>query len=44
MQQIKTLLHSADCLLITAGTGMGVDYGLPDFRGNSGMWQAYGLS
>lgn len=41
MQQIKTLLHSADCLLITAGAGMGVDSGLPDFRGNSGMWQAY---
>ena len=41
MQQLKTLLHSADCLLITAGAGMGVDSRLPDFRGNSGMWQAY---
>lgn len=41
MPTIKTLLHSADSLLITAGAGMGVDSGLPDFRGNSGMWQAY---
>lgn len=41
MPTIKTLLHSADSLLITAGAGMGVDSGLPDFRGNTGMWQAY---
>lgn len=31
----------ADALLITAGAGMGVDSGLPDFRGNHGFWQAY---
>lgn len=40
-QRIKQLVHSADGLLITAGAGMGVDSGLPDFRGNQGMWQAY---
>ncbi|WLF83145.1 Sir2 family NAD-dependent protein deacetylase [Moraxella sp. ZY210820] len=40
-QRIKQLIHSADGLLITAGAGMGVDSGLPDFRGNQGMWQAY---
>ena len=28
-------------LLITAGAGMGVDSGLPDFRGNEGFWNAY---
>jgi len=28
-------------LIITAGAGMGVDSGLPDFRGNQGFWQAY---
>lgn len=35
------LIHQADALLITAGAGMGVDSGLPDFRGSSGFWQAY---
>lgn len=28
-------------MLIGAGAGMGVDSGLPDFRGNEGFWQAY---
>jgi NAD-dependent SIR2 family protein deacetylase len=31
----------ADGLLITAGAGMGVDSGLPDFRGAEGFWRAY---
>ena len=31
----------AEALLITAGAGMGVDSGLPDFRGNRGFWKAY---
>ena len=31
----------ADGLLITAGAGMGVDSGLPDFRGTEGFWRAY---
>ena len=31
----------AEALLITAGAGMGVDSGLPDFRGNKGFWNAY---
>jgi len=34
-------IREADALLITAGAGMGVDSGLPDFRGPSGFWQAY---
>ncbi|WP_432721274.1 NAD-dependent deacetylase [Jeongeupia wiesaeckerbachi] len=34
-------IAQADALLITAGAGMGVDSGLPDFRGNEGFWQAY---
>lgn len=32
---------AADALLITAGAGMGVDSGLPDFRGPEGFWRAY---
>ncbi len=31
----------ADGLLITAGAGMGIDSGLPDFRGPEGFWRAY---
>ena len=34
-------LRQADGLLITAGAGMGVDSGLPDFRGPEGFWRAY---
>jgi len=34
-------VESADALLITAGAGMGVDSGLPDFRGDKGFWKAY---
>ncbi|MGC8841047.1 MAG: SIR2 family NAD-dependent protein deacylase [Candidatus Sumerlaeaceae bacterium] len=31
----------ADALFIAAGAGMGVDSGLPDFRGVTGFWRAY---
>lgn len=34
-------IASADALLITAGAGMGVDSGMPDFRGPEGFWRAY---
>lgn len=34
-------IASADALFIGAGAGMGVDSGLPDFRGNQGFWRAY---
>jgi NAD-dependent SIR2 family protein deacetylase len=34
-------IAGADALLIGAGAGMGVDSGLPDFRGNEGFWKAY---
>ena len=34
-------VHTADALLIGAGAGMGVDSGLPDFRGTQGFWRAY---
>ncbi|MBI5109460.1 MAG: NAD-dependent deacetylase [Rhodocyclales bacterium] len=35
------LIEQADALVICAGAGMGVDSGLPDFRGPGGFWQAY---
>jgi NAD-dependent SIR2 family protein deacetylase len=34
-------VRESDALLISAGAGMGVDSGLPDFRGDHGFWQAY---
>ncbi len=43
----RNLIHAAeavagaDAVLITAGAGMGVDSGLPDFRGREGFWKAY---
>src|SRR5512144_2666139 len=41
LQQAAFLLSSSSALLITAGAGMGVDSGLPDFRGSAGFWRAY---
>lgn len=35
------LIESADALLIGAGAGLGIDSGLPDFRGPEGFWSAY---
>ena len=39
--RVAELIAKADALLITAGAGMGVDRGLPDFRGKDGFWGAY---
>lgn len=41
IKQAVRLIREADGILITAGAGMGVDSGLPDFRGDEGFWQAY---
>lgn len=41
LQRSARLIMQADALLITAGAGLGVDSGLPDFRGNEGFWRAY---
>jgi NAD-dependent SIR2 family protein deacetylase len=35
------IIHEAELIIITAGAGIGVDSGLPDFRGNQGFWNAY---
>ncbi len=34
-------MRDADGLIVAAGAGMGVDSGLPDFRGPEGFWRAY---
>ena len=39
--QAAESIANADGLLVTAGAGMGVDSGLPDFRGSEGFWNAY---
>lgn len=41
LQRAAAALRATDALLITAGAGMGVDSGLPDFRGPEGFWRAY---
>ena len=38
VEDIKKMFDDADGVLITAGAGMGVDGGIPDFRGSSGIW------
>jgi NAD-dependent SIR2 family protein deacetylase len=41
LKRAAEAVERSDALLITAGAGMGVDSGLPDFRGNEGFWKAY---
>ncbi len=41
LRQAAEAIATADALLIGAGAGMGVDSGLPDFRGDHGFWRAY---
>eukprot|EP00746_Dinoflagellata_sp_MGD_P085283 gnl/MRDRNA2_/MRDRNA2_33767_c0_seq1.p1 gnl/MRDRNA2_/MRDRNA2_33767_c0~~gnl/MRDRNA2_/MRDRNA2_33767_c0_seq1.p1 ORF type:complete len:348 (+),score=67.85 gnl/MRDRNA2_/MRDRNA2_33767_c0_seq1:77-1120(+) len=37
--QVAEALLNCDAWVITAGAGMGVDSGLPDFRGTNGLWK-----
>jgi len=41
IERAAALIAQADTLVIAAGAGIGVDSGLPDFRGNAGFWKAY---
>lgn len=41
LDRAAELVAGADALLVCAGAGMGVDSGLPDFRGDRGFWRAY---
>lgn len=40
-EESAALIAQADGLVVAAGAGMGVDSGLPDFRGREGFWRAY---
>ncbi len=41
LDRASAAIGAATALLVTAGAGMGVDSGLPDFRGPEGFWTAY---
>lgn len=41
LQKAAEAIRSARAMIITTGAGMGVDSGLPDFRGDQGFWNAY---
>lgn len=41
IEKAASAIKNSDALFVTAGAGMGVDSGLPDFRGNEGFWKAY---
>ncbi len=41
LERAAQAIAQADALVIGAGAGMGVDSGLPDFRGSQGFWRAY---
>ncbi len=41
LEDAAKAIQEASHLLISAGAGMGVDSGLPDFRGQEGFWNAY---
>ena len=44
IKEAAKAIKTAKYLLITAGAGMGVDSGLPDFRGDEGFWKAYPIA
>lgn len=41
IKKAAEIIREAEFFVITAGAGLGVDSGLPDFRGDRGFWQAY---
>ena len=41
LQRAARALREARRIVVSAGAGMGVDSGLPDFRGDEGFWKAY---
>ena len=39
--QASKFIQGADAIVIAAGAGLGVESGLPDFRGPNGLWRQY---
>jgi len=42
-EKVAEKIKNAQAIIINTGAGMGVDSGLPDFRGKEGFWRAYPL-
>lgn len=41
IERAARLVDAAHALMVVTGAGMGIDSGLPDFRGKNGFWNAY---
>jgi len=41
IEKAALIISNAQSFLFTSGAGLGVDSGLPDFRGPEGFWRAY---
>ncbi len=41
IKKASKAINDADALLIVAGAGMGIDSGLPDYRGPNGLWNTW---
>ncbi len=41
LSEAAKIIASAEAILVCAGAGLGVDSGLPDYRGAEGFWRAY---
>jgi NAD-dependent SIR2 family protein deacetylase len=41
IERAAEAIAGAEAIIVGAGAGMGVDSGLPDFRGDEGFWRAY---
>ncbi len=41
IERAAQIISDADAVVVAAGAGIGVDSGLPDFRGKEGFWEAY---
>ena len=41
LAQAADWIRHAPCMVVAAGAGMGIDSGMPDFRGDNGFWRAY---
>jgi NAD-dependent SIR2 family protein deacetylase len=41
LNRAAVAIAGSDAIVVGAGAGMGVDSGLPDFRGKGGFWRAY---
>ena len=44
IEAARKVMTQAQALIVAAGAGMGVDSGLPDFRGNEGFWHNYPIA